>query len=136
LTLEDKLFLSPVSNPRHILDIGTGIGLWATYVDAASSTVAIFLTVCSDIADAYPEAEILGELSSVLQEIVTDSAVATDLSPTWEDAVRPNLRLEVDDCCSKWTYLDEGREPFDLIHIRCLFGSVADWPALYKQSFE
>ncbi|KAL1964536.1 hypothetical protein VTN77DRAFT_6833 [Rasamsonia byssochlamydoides] len=103
LTLEDKLFLAPVSNPRNVLDIGTGIALWAT-----------------DFADAYPDAEILG----------------TDLSPIWEDAVRPNLRLEVDDCCSKWTYLDEGRAPFDLIHMRCLFGSVADWSALYKQSFD
>ncbi|KKA20427.1 hypothetical protein T310_5546 [Rasamsonia emersonii CBS 393.64] len=103
LTLKDKLLLAPISNPRHVLDIGTGIGLWAT-----------------NFADAYPDAEILG----------------TDLSPIWEDAVRPNLRLEVDDCCSKWTYLDEGRQPFDLIHVRCLFGSVEDWPTFYEQSFD
>lgn len=25
---------------------------------------------------------------------------------------------------------------FDLVHIRCLYGSVSDWPALYRQAYE
>ncbi|KAH8692364.1 S-adenosyl-L-methionine-dependent methyltransferase [Talaromyces proteolyticus] len=103
LLLQDKLYLAPLSNPQHILDIGTGIGLWAT-----------------NMADALPNSQILG----------------IDLSPTWHDAVRPNLQLEVDDCCSNWTYADEGRDPFDFIHIRCLYGSIHDWHSLYRQAFD
>jgi Methyltransferase domain len=73
------------------------------------------------MADAHPKAQILG----------------TDLSPTWhDDAIRPNLSLEVDDCCSNWTYIDEGRNLFDLIHIRCLYGSIKDWEKLYQQAFD
>ncbi|OKL58611.1 hypothetical protein UA08_06175 [Talaromyces atroroseus] len=74
------------------------------------------------MADAHPTAQILG----------------TDLSPTWhdDDIIRPNLSLEVDDCCSHWTYLDEGRNLFDLIHIRCLYGSIKDWKRLYQQAFD
>lgn len=72
------------------------------------------------MADAHPSAEILG----------------IDLSPIWNDPYRPNLHLEVDDCCSNWTYTDEGRDPFDLVHIRCLYGSIHDWPSLYRQALE
>lgn len=28
LTLNDKLFLAPLKNPKRVLDIGTGIGMW------------------------------------------------------------------------------------------------------------
>ncbi|KAF3391089.1 Secondary metabolism regulator LAE1 [Talaromyces pinophilus] len=105
LVLQDRLYLAPIAQPRHVLDVGTGIGLWA-----------------SNISDAHPKAQILG----------------TDLSPLWHSdfTIRPNLTFEVDDCCSNWTYLDEGREPFDLIHIRCLYGSVKDWRKLYQQALE
>lgn len=74
------------------------------------------------MSDAHPEAQIL----------------ATDLSPLWQSefTIRPNLTFEVDDCCSNWTYLDEGRELFDLVHIRCLYGSIKDWRKLYLQAFE
>lgn len=74
------------------------------------------------MSDAHPTSQILG----------------TDLSPVWHsDALlRPNLSFEVDDCCSNWTYRDEGREPFDLIHIRGLYGSIKDWRRLYQQAFE
>ena len=29
LTLHDEMHLSPVKNPRQVLDIGTGTGIWA-----------------------------------------------------------------------------------------------------------
>jgi 16S rRNA G527 N7-methylase RsmG len=31
LTLDDKLFLAPIQNPKRALDVGTGAGLWAVY---------------------------------------------------------------------------------------------------------
>ncbi|KAH7406499.1 S-adenosyl-L-methionine-dependent methyltransferase [Phaeosphaeria sp. MPI-PUGE-AT-0046c] len=50
LTLHDKLFLAPISNPKRILDVGTGTGLWAV-----------------DIADHFPAAEITAtDLSPIL----------------------------------------------------------------------
>ncbi|KAJ9353619.1 hypothetical protein DTO280E4_7212 [Paecilomyces variotii] len=102
-TLDDRMLLAPVTDPRNVLDIGTGVGLWAV-----------------NFADAHPEARVTG----------------TDLSPLWENPVQPNLRFQVDDCCSEWTYLEELRERFDVIHMRCLYGSVADWNQLYRRCFE
>jgi hypothetical protein len=32
LVLQDRLYLAPIPQPRHVLDIGTGIGLWAKYI--------------------------------------------------------------------------------------------------------
>jgi hypothetical protein len=47
--------------------------------------------------------------------------------------VPPNLRFEVDDCTEPWLFR---KEQFDFIHVRSLFGSVADWPAFYKEVYE
>ncbi|OCL02276.1 S-adenosyl-L-methionine-dependent methyltransferase [Glonium stellatum] len=99
LTLTDKLFLAPLENPKRILDVGTGTGLWAV-----------------DIADFFPDAEVIG----------------TDLSPIQVPGAPSNVRFEIDDCCSEWTYPEDN---FDFVHLRGLTGSVGDWSALYKQAF-
>lgn len=31
LTFNDKLFLAPIKNPKRVMDVGTGLGLWASY---------------------------------------------------------------------------------------------------------
>ena len=99
LTLDDRLHLAPLSDPRTILDVGTGTGLWAV-----------------DMADAYPNADIL----------------ASDLSATQTTTAPPNIRFEIDDAASEWTYpLDF----FDYIHIRGLTGCIPDWPFLYSQAY-
>ncbi|TGO54426.1 hypothetical protein BCON_0107g00130 [Botryotinia convoluta] len=59
-----------------------------------------------DFADLFPNASVLG----------------TDLSPIQPD----------NDCTEEWTYPPHY---FDFIHIRSLFGSVADWDKLYAQAF-
>ncbi|KAK6384002.1 hypothetical protein LTR65_009935 [Meristemomyces frigidus] len=100
LTLNDRLYLAPIgSNPKRILDLGTGTGIWAT-----------------DIADKFPDAQVIG----------------TDLSPVGPGMQPDNVTFEIDDCCSEWVYPDHH---FDLVHIRGLFGSIADWPQLYKEAF-
>lgn len=49
LQLDGKLHLCPLENPKEVLDIGTGTGIW-----------------CIDMADEYPECEVLGiDLSPV-----------------------------------------------------------------------
>ncbi|KAL9124912.1 MAG: hypothetical protein Q9217_005805 [Psora testacea] len=78
---------------------------------------AVELDTIADFADKFPDADI----------------IATDLARVQEDHASPNLRFEVDDCCSDWIYpLDH----FDYIHVRLLYGSVADWDALYRQCYD
>ncbi|KIV76978.1 hypothetical protein PV11_08821 [Exophiala sideris] len=67
-----------------------------------------------DVADAFPTAIVTG----------------TDLSPIQPSWVPPNLRFEIDDMESEWTF---PHSSFDLIHIRGLHGTITDWPNLYAQ---
>ncbi|KAL8932376.1 MAG: hypothetical protein Q9211_006347 [Gyalolechia sp. 1 TL-2023] len=99
-TLNDRILLAPIHNPRRALDIGCGTGTWAL-----------------DFAEAYPSTEIKG----------------IDLSPIQPKNKPPNLSFEIDDCCSDWVY---EKESFDYIHIRQMYGSVADWPKLYKECYD
>lgn len=69
-----------------------------------------------DMADLFPGAEIIG----------------TDLSPTQVTTAPPNIRFEVDDACSEWTYPESS---FDFVHVRGLTGCIRDWPYLYQQCF-
>lgn len=69
-----------------------------------------------DVADEYPSAEVIG----------------TDISPIQPSWVPPNCRFQIDDAQLVWTWPPSN---FDYIHIRNLHGSIADWPALYAQSF-
>jgi len=51
LTLDGKLFRSPISsNPHHVLDLGTGTGIWAI-----------------DFADEFPSAQVIGTDLSPIQ---------------------------------------------------------------------
>lgn len=75
------------------------------------------LTYDSDFAEAYPNTTIIG----------------TDLSPIQPGPRPPNLTFEIDDCCSDWVY---PKNHFDYIHIRALYGSVADWPKFYEDCYE
>ena len=45
--------------------------------------------------------------------------------------VPPNVQFEVDDIEEEWTF----SEPFDLVHIRFMACSIADWPKLVNQAF-
>ncbi|KAL3490777.1 S-adenosyl-L-methionine-dependent methyltransferase [Aspergillus germanicus] len=63
----------------------------------------------------------------------SSTVIGTDLSPIQPSWVPPNVQFEVDDCCDEWIY---GKDTFDFIHIRGLYGSVADWDALYKQAYD
>lgn len=65
-----------------------------------------------DFADEYPSAEVIG----------------TDLSPIQPGLIPPNLRFEIDDACDDWSYPENS---FNLIHVRSLYGAIADWPAFY-----
>jgi cyclopropane fatty-acyl-phospholipid synthase-like methyltransferase len=49
-TLEGKLCLAPIEDPRRVLDVGTGTGIWAI-----------------DFADIYPNTHITGADLSPIQ---------------------------------------------------------------------
>jgi SAM-dependent methyltransferase len=68
----------------------------------------------TQVADLYPSAIVRG----------------IDLSPVQPIWVPPNVRFEVDDIESEWTFPDNY---FDFIYIRGLHGSINNWPALYCQ---
>jgi len=70
-----------------------------------------------DFADAHPAASVIG----------------TDLSPIQPSFVPPNLQFEIDDCCDDWLYSPNS---FDFIHVRGLYGCVADWDAFYKRAIK
>jgi len=91
---------APIENPKQILDLGTGTGIWAI-----------------EMADSYPSAFVTGN----------------DLSPIQPNWVPPNIKFEVDDIESEWTYPANN---FDLIYARYLIGSVADWERLFAQAFK
>ena len=52
------------------------------------------------------------------------------IQPRW---VPPNLRFEVDDAESDWTY---SKGSFDFIHLRTLGGSIRDVPRLLRQVYD
>ncbi|KAF8470729.1 S-adenosyl-L-methionine-dependent methyltransferase [Kalaharituber pfeilii] len=70
-----------------------------------------------DFAEEFPFANIIG----------------TDLSPIQPCWVPPNVRFEIEDCESEWTFPPEH---FDFIHGRNLAGSIADWAKLHRQIYE
>jgi methylase of polypeptide subunit release factors len=41
--LDNKLYLAPIENPKMIIDVGTGTGIWAI-----------------DMADTFPDSEVMG----------------------------------------------------------------------------
>ncbi|KAK0611407.1 S-adenosyl-L-methionine-dependent methyltransferase [Immersiella caudata] len=69
-----------------------------------------------EVADEFPSARVTG----------------TDLSPIQPSWVPPNCTFELDDVTQPWTFSEN---QFDLIHIRCLMGSIEDWTKLYSEAF-
>ncbi|KAJ9157361.1 Phosphoethanolamine N-methyltransferase 3-like protein 1 [Pleurostoma richardsiae] len=69
-----------------------------------------------DFADEFPNAEVIG----------------TDLSPIQPSWVPPNLKFELEDATAPWSFPDG---TFDFVHVRYLFGAIADWDALYSEAY-
>lgn len=58
--------------------------------------------------------------------------IGTDLGPIQPLMIPPNLRFLLDNAEDDWHYT----EKFCLIHARMMVGSITDWPALVRRSFE
>ncbi|KNG82938.1 putative SAM domain methyltransferase [Aspergillus nomiae NRRL 13137] len=115
LVLAGALYRSPISeNPRRILDIGTGTGLWA--IDMAEYEAKHIGSTSLTVDSQYPEAQVIG----------------TDLSPIQPSWVPPNCAFEIDDFELPWNFA----QPFDFIHARSVEGSVKDFPHLFRQAHQ
>ncbi|KAF8448197.1 S-adenosyl-L-methionine-dependent methyltransferase [Terfezia claveryi] len=100
---KDELHRAPIIrnySQTRILDLGTGTGIWAM-----------------DMADKYPDAEVIGVDLSLIQ-------------PKW---IPENVRFVISDFESQWTF---GKDSFDLIHLRVGIGSVSSWPSLFRKAFD
>ncbi|KAK0710521.1 S-adenosyl-L-methionine-dependent methyltransferase [Apiosordaria backusii] len=69
-----------------------------------------------DFADLHPNTEVTG----------------TDISPVQPSWVPPNVRFEIEDATQPWTFRENS---FDFVHMRYLFGSIADWDGLFAQAY-
>ncbi|KAH7176939.1 S-adenosyl-L-methionine-dependent methyltransferase [Dactylonectria macrodidyma] len=69
-----------------------------------------------DFADEFPGAQVIG----------------TDLSPIQPTWVPPNVKFEIEDATQPWTWPENS---IDFVHMRYLFGAIADWNALFEQAF-
>lgn len=47
-------------------------------------------------------------------------------------SVPPNVEFFIDDLEADWTFVN----PFDFIYLRCLNGSIRNWPKLINQAYE
>ncbi|EEP79679.1 conserved hypothetical protein [Uncinocarpus reesii 1704] len=92
-------------------------GIWAMLANWWASYKQAFDLVSREFADDHPHAAVIG----------------TDLSPIQPLSVPPNLSFEIDDCCDEWLYTPES---FDFVHVRGLYGCVADWDEFYNQAFK
>jgi len=77
----------------------------------------IDMVICSDMADQYPSAEVVG----------------IDLSPVQPKFVPPNCQFQIDDASVEWTFPPGSR---DFVFFRFMLGCFPDWPAVYRQAFK
>ncbi|OAL31019.1 hypothetical protein AYO20_08440 [Fonsecaea nubica] len=111
----NPLFRSPVKEPLHVLDIGTGPGTWAI------RPISCWWVNMKQV--------------SVVHRLTNPATVyGVDLSPPPSNWVPPNCFLQVDDVLEEWTW----RQDFDLIHMRLMLGAFTDteWTAVYKKCFD
>ncbi|KAL9015024.1 MAG: hypothetical protein Q9173_000322 [Seirophora scorigena] len=100
-----NLHLAPLVNPKRILDIGTGTGIWAI-----------------EIAEQYPHA----------QTSRLDRWLDLELADSDDFQVPENVHFEIDDCEAKhWTW----PEDFDYIHARYMIASIGNWAALIRKAY-
>ncbi|KAH6876419.1 S-adenosyl-L-methionine-dependent methyltransferase, partial [Thelonectria olida] len=112
LDLQHHLFLMTFEDSLHLSPVGKKGQQLHNVLDIGTGTGLWAL----DFADEHPEAQVLG----------------VDLSPIQTEFVPPNLTFQVDDLEESWTF----NVKFDFIYSRMMTGAIADWPRLFKQSYD
>jgi len=61
MTLDDQLLLAPITkSPKHVLDMGTGTGIWAIEFGKTQNKCRFRFIVDSLKAREYPSASVIG----------------------------------------------------------------------------
>ncbi|KAJ5655054.1 hypothetical protein N7490_002057 [Penicillium lividum] len=107
-----ELCRAPIKNPKRVLDLGTGTGIWA--MDFA------------EVAGTWYAVQYSGQFGTVLNDL------GIDLSPIQPSWVPPNCRFEVDNFEQPWSY----NQAFDFIHGRELEGAIRDHDVFFRDAFE
>ncbi|KAF4999367.1 hypothetical protein FGRMN_2508 [Fusarium graminum] len=115
LLINDKLSLAPVEDNIQVRKPQTHGLADIDMVDLVESPGRRNRN--SDYAEEHPNTTVIG----------------TDLSAVHSDHLPPNLRFETDDCTGPWRW---DKNTFDFVHMRYLFGAIADWNALFREAYE
>lgn len=130
MTLDDKLFLAPIKeNPQHVLDIGTGTGIWA--IDFGEYCDGLNLLVLTIISNQTPLSERHWQRSESYPTRIVCQALSPQQSQSNNGSVPVNCQFEVEDVEDEWTY----NQRFDLIHGRLLVSCFKDPRHVLEQAF-
>ena len=117
LQMDGKLHLCPMDDPKQILDLGCGSGIWAM-----------------DMADEYPACQVIGTDLSPIQPIWVPPNCkfeVDDFELEWW-AYQSNIDLTRMELTFYRTF---GEARFDMIHERFLMGSISSHTELYKNIY-
>lgn len=117
---DGELHLCPVVNPKRVLDVGTGTGIWAVEFGRFIPSPSLPYAVSNiRIAKRHPDSEILG----------------IDLNPVPPPPfIVPNVQFLIADVFEEWRFASTCRH-FDFVHVRSL-GEPADKKRLFKNIYE
>ncbi|KAH0545491.1 hypothetical protein FGG08_000492 [Glutinoglossum americanum] len=125
--MENNLHLAPIKKDiSHVLDVGTGTGLWAIefgeYSLSPARPLQQWLTVSPSGRVSFYAGDWNGEYSG-------REKPHPIVRPTF---IPPNLTFMIDDAEKDWTFPHK----FDYIHGRALLGSFENWPRFFEQSLQ
>lgn len=113
---DGALHICPVTNPRRVLDVGTGTGIWAVEFGMFYFPFYLYTNANISVAKRNPDCYVLG----------------TDLNPVPDPPFIPhNCHFLVADADEEWKF----GSPFDLIHVRSL-GEPANKRRLFKSIYD
>ncbi|EAQ90314.1 hypothetical protein CHGG_02249 [Chaetomium globosum CBS 148.51] len=116
-TIQGRTFHSDRTPAEYWYEFGpenAGVNLCPMHAEPVTDKLIGIWAI--DFADAHPGVEVIG----------------TDISPIQPGWVPPNLQFEMEDATQPWTF---AAGSFDFVHIRYMFGSVADWDALFAEAY-
>jgi hypothetical protein len=155
--MDSQLHLSPITDPKRVLDIGTGTGVWAIEMGEGPSVVRVHAAFADEgfrSGDKYPNAEVSAHAAPLSASHKFRALLLADpgqrpqphsapMVRPWvlgrmrrhmltKNRVPPNVHFEVDDVESDWTY----SQKFDLIFCRDMSAGIKDWPRFVRQCYE